>query len=90
MGDKELIMSLGGPTVVARLLGFDTKKGGVQRVQNWVTRGVPAAIKVKHQDIFLRGTTATAQSIPSEPQPATGVDSVTTTGADTPGVRKEA
>jgi len=56
MDDKTLIKSLGGPAEVARLLGYSVKDGGVQRVHNWMSRGIPAAVKVQHQDIFLRGT----------------------------------
>ena len=51
--DKALIEQLGGPTKVAELLGFD-KRGGVQRVHNWVRRGIPARIKLKFPDVFLR------------------------------------
>lgn len=51
--DKELIESLGGPSKVAELLGYD-KKGGPQRVNNWITRGIPARVKISHPDIFLR------------------------------------
>ena len=54
MDDKTIINSLGGPTKVALLLGLDPKNGGVQRVQNWLTRGIPAAVKIKHPDLFLR------------------------------------
>ncbi len=46
MTDAELIRSLGGPSAVARLLGFS--KSGPQRVQNWLTRGIPARIKLEH------------------------------------------
>ena len=53
MYDSKLIEHLGGPTKVAELLRFD-KDGGVQRVQNWLTRGIPAQIKVDHPEIFMR------------------------------------
>lgn len=53
MKDSELIKSLGGPTKVAELLQFD-KAVGVQRVQNWITRGIPAQVKVDHPEIFMR------------------------------------
>lgn len=52
--DKELIESLGGPTRLAELLGFDKAKGGVQRVQNWMTRGIPAREKLARPEIFLQ------------------------------------
>lgn len=51
--DKEIIQRLGGPAEVAQLLKFDKKRGGVQRVQNWLTRGIPAQIKLDHPDLFL-------------------------------------
>jgi hypothetical protein len=54
MDDKKLIESLGGPTRVAELLEYDKSSGGVQRVQNWLKRGIPAAIKVAHPEIFLK------------------------------------
>ena len=56
--DAELIKSLGGPTKLAELLGYDKAAGGVQRVQNWTTRGIPAAVKLQRPDLFLRERTA--------------------------------
>lgn len=53
MSDKDLIKSLGGATKVSDLLGFK-KRGGPQRVHNWLTRGIPAKVKLDHQDIFLK------------------------------------
>ncbi len=50
MTDAELIRNLGGPTVLAARLKF--KKGGVQRVANWMTRGIPARVKLDHPDLF--------------------------------------
>lgn len=50
--DRQLIASLGGPTKVAELLDLP-KYGGVQRVQNWINRGIPSAVKVKHPHIFM-------------------------------------
>lgn len=52
--DRDLIRSLGGATKVAGLLDFP-KLGGVQRVQNWVYRGIPAAIKLAYPKLFLSG-----------------------------------
>jgi hypothetical protein len=52
MDDKQQILSLGGPTKVAELLGLDKTSGGVQRVQNWMTRGIPAQVKLDHPDLF--------------------------------------
>lgn len=51
--DKKLIESLGGATKVAQLLGYD-KQGGIQRVHNWMTRGIPPRVKLEHPDLFLR------------------------------------
>lgn len=50
--DRELIQALGGPTQLAKRLGYQ-KPGSVQRVQNWTVRGIPPAVKVAHPDIFL-------------------------------------
>lgn len=53
--DAELIKSLGGPSKLAETLGFDKASGGAQRVQNWMKRGIPAAVKVLRPDLFLSG-----------------------------------
>ena len=53
--DAALIARHGGPTRVAEMLGFDPKQGGTQRVQNWVTRGIPSRIKLLRPDLFLPG-----------------------------------
>lgn len=55
MDDKKIIVSLGGPAKVAELLGLNKSTGGVQRIQNWMTRGIPAKEKLKRPDLFLRG-----------------------------------
>lgn len=52
--DRALIADLGGPTQLAEKLGYE-KLGGVQRVQNWTVRGIPAAVKVKRPDLFMVG-----------------------------------
>lgn len=52
--DWDLVLALGGPAKVAELLGW-TKEGGVQRVQNWKARGIPAKVKVQRPDLFLPG-----------------------------------
>jgi hypothetical protein len=49
--DNAIIEALGGPAKVAELLQY--QKGGVQRVHNWRTRGIPARVKLEHQEIFL-------------------------------------
>lgn len=52
--DAALIAGLGGVSRVAALLGLE-KRGGVQRVQNWMERGIPAAVKVSRPDLFMPG-----------------------------------
>lgn len=52
MNDAQLIDDLGGATKVAELLGYD--KGGVQRVHNWRTRGIPPKVKLERPDLFLK------------------------------------
>jgi hypothetical protein len=52
MTDADRIKSLGGPAKVAELLGLDKRAGGVQRVCNWMTRGIPAAVKLNHPELF--------------------------------------
>lgn len=63
--DKALIDELGGPAKLAGKLGYD-KDGGVQRVQNWMTRGIPAAVKVDRPDLFMRGVIKTRRRAPEE------------------------
>ncbi len=50
--DADLIRRLGGPSKVAELIAID-KRGGAQRVQNWMVRGIPSAIKVKYPHLFM-------------------------------------
>jgi len=50
--DAQIIEDLGGPAKLAELLGYD-KAGGVQRIQNWKTRGIPASVKLDHPELFL-------------------------------------
>ena len=52
MEDKEKIESLGGPAQLAKRLGY-AKHGGVQRVHNWITRGIPYRVKVEFPELFL-------------------------------------
>ena len=46
----------GGREIDAALSGRanDKKPGGVQRVHNWVARGIPARVKLEHAAIFLK------------------------------------
>ena len=50
--DADLIKRLGGPSKVAEILAID-KRGGAQRVQNWMVRGIPSQIKVNYPHIFM-------------------------------------
>lgn len=58
--DKDLIQELGGPSKVAELLEYDKSSGGVQRVQNWTTRGIPAKVKLARPDLFLGSATSSS------------------------------
>lgn len=51
--DQAIIEQQGGPTALAKLLGYDTA-GGAQRVQNWMRRGIPSKVKVDFPEIFMR------------------------------------
>lgn len=64
--DKDLIDSLGGAAKVAALLGLE-KHGGVQRVHNWKTRGIPASVKISRPDLFMPqlATAASGVTAPS-------------------------
>jgi hypothetical protein len=64
MTDAELIKHYGGPTKLAKRLGFD-EKGGVQRVQNWLSRGIPSYIKVRYPNLFL---SFPARTKPTQPE----------------------
>ena len=61
MTDTELIAHYGGPAKLARLLGFP-EQGGVQRIQNWTTRGIPPAVKVQFPEIFLNVPKTTTEA----------------------------
>lgn len=49
--DADLIDRLGGPTEVARKLGFDNP-GAIARVSNWKKRGIPPLLRYQRQDVF--------------------------------------
>ncbi|MNV21651.1 hypothetical protein D3C71_1125920 [compost metagenome] len=66
MTDPEMIKALGGPTKVAELLGYDKGNGGVQRVQNWLTRGIPAQVKLDHPHLFLSARHSASKSHPEK------------------------
>jgi hypothetical protein len=48
--DRQLIIKLGGATILARKLGFASH----QRVHNWMTRGIPPSVKLAFPKIFLK------------------------------------
>ena len=48
---SELIEFFGGPSALAKTLGFDGKKGS-DRVCNWVRRGIPQKILVENYRLF--------------------------------------
>jgi len=50
--DAAIIDALGGPAELARKLGFDPGKGGVQRVHNWRRRGIPPLLRYQRPDVF--------------------------------------
>lgn len=60
--DSQIIDDLGGAAKVAELLGFRSDIG-TQRVHNWKARGIPAAVRLKHLDVF--GTSAEFESNPT-------------------------
>ena len=64
MNDAELIAHLGGPAKLSELLNYE-KHGGVQRVQNWISRGIPSKVKVDHPEIFLSGRPIGAATEPT-------------------------
>jgi hypothetical protein len=62
--DAKLIDDLGGPAKVAELLGY-TERGRVQRVFNWLKRGIPAKVKLERPDLFQRPTSAAGSQPPA-------------------------
>lgn len=65
MSDADLIDAMGGPTAVAKLLGFEAEHAA-QRVNNWKTRGIPARVLVDHRLVFERARRRATQ----QPEPA--------------------
>lgn len=49
--DAQIIDDMGGPAKVAELLGYKADVG-TQRVHNWKTRGIPAAVRLNHLNLF--------------------------------------
>lgn len=72
--DRDRIIDLGGPAKVAELLGLDKTRGGVQRVQNWMGRGIPAKEKLARPDLFLPDFIQISAKRASESDRRTGKD----------------
>lgn len=73
MTDAQLIDSHGGPVKLAEKLGWSESKA-VQRIHNWKSRGIPAAVKLKFPAIFLSGEymAPSAQAEPKTEEAANG------------------
>ena len=48
----ELIDKAGGDTKFGRLLGIDRTDGFQQRIHNWRSRGIPAAVVLEHLNVI--------------------------------------
>ena len=48
MTDGEFIDALGGPRRLCELLRYDPENGGLQRIYNWRTRGIPSKVWLEH------------------------------------------
>lgn len=59
--DAKLITALGGPRKVCELLGYDKRAGGVQRINNWLLRGIPYKVKLEHAALWLSARQAAAE-----------------------------
>lgn len=64
MSDSDIIDKLGGPSRVAEQLGY-SKVGGVQRVQNWKVRGIPARVRLQRPDLFPPSVIEGAPAVPT-------------------------
>lgn len=53
--DAETIRRLGGPAALAARLGYK-----VQRVHNWMTRGIPPYVQLDRPDLFNASDEASA------------------------------
>jgi hypothetical protein len=72
--DARLIDQLGGPAKLAEQLGYDKASGGVQRIQNWKKRGIPASVKLAHPDLFLTDLIDRSQASDDVQPPVGSVD----------------
>lgn len=48
MKDQLMIEKLGGVKAISESLGYN-----YTTVHNWLTRGIPAQVKLDHKDVFL-------------------------------------
>lgn len=69
MDAPKIIKALGGPSKVAELLKLDGKHP-TQRVQNWIERGIPAAVQVKHWALLKRAERKAEKDSPPDNQQA--------------------
>jgi|TARA_R110000868_G_scaffold28088_4_gene105673 hypothetical protein len=53
MKDCEIIEFYGGSKALCKLLGLEGQHSEI-RVHQWKKRGIPAAIKLKYPEIFLK------------------------------------
>ncbi|RKR46281.1 hypothetical protein [Paraburkholderia sp. BL17N1] len=74
--DSAIIDAHGGPAKLAEKLGYD-KSGGVQRIQNWRTRGIPDKVKVKFPELFLTELIDRIKASDDVQNPVGGVDDKT-------------
>jgi hypothetical protein len=58
--DAQIIKFFGGPAALARKLELN-ERHATQRVSNWIKRGIPPAIRVKHRRIFDKAERALAK-----------------------------
>lgn len=72
--DSKIIDDLGGAAKVAELLGYDVKHGGVQRVQNWKTRGIPPKVRLERPDLFGVPAAGGAARRATDPEPPVAPD----------------
>ena len=50
--DKKTIKRLGGAPAIAKQFGYSG-----QRVNNWIERGIPLAVRVRHKELRREGET---------------------------------
>jgi hypothetical protein len=72
--DSKIIDDLGGPAKLAETLGYDKSRGGVQRIQNWRHRGIPAEVKLHRPEIFLVDLIERAKATDDVQPPVSAVD----------------